>query len=56
MAPPRLTPEQRARALEKAAVARRDRAVLKQALKEGSLTLKELLAKADTDEAAGASG
>lgn len=53
MAPPKLTPEQRARALEKAAAARQARAGLKQALKDGSLTLPELLARAATDEAAG---
>jgi len=53
MAPPKLTPEQRTRALEKAAAARRDRAALKQALKEGSLTLPELLARAETEGAAG---
>ncbi len=53
MAPPKLTPEQRARALEKAAAARRARAALKQALKDGSLSVAELLARADTDEAAG---
>ena len=53
MAPPKLTPEQRARALEKAAAARRARAELKQALKDGSLTLPELLARAETDQAAG---
>jgi hypothetical protein len=53
MAPPKLTPEQRARALEKAAAARQARAALKQALKDGSLTLPDLLARAATDEAAG---
>ncbi len=53
MAPPKLTPEQRARALEKAGAARRERAALKQALKEGSLTLSALLARAETDQAAG---
>lgn len=53
MAPPKLTPEQRARALEKAAAARRDRAALKQALKNGSLALPELLARANTDDVAG---
>jgi len=53
MAPPKLTPEQRARALEKAAAARQARAVLKQALKDGSLSLPELLARAGTDQAAG---
>lgn len=53
MAPPKLTPEQRARALEKAAAARQARAAIKQELKEGSLTLPELLARVATDEAAG---
>jgi hypothetical protein len=53
MEPPKLTPEQRARALQKAAAARRDRAALKQALKDGSLSLADLLARAGTDETAG---
>jgi len=53
MAPPKLTPEQRARALEKAAAVRQARAGLKQALKDGSLSLPELLARAAGDEAAG---
>jgi len=53
MALPKLTPEQRARALEKAAAVRRDRAALKQALKEGTLTFAELLARAETDRVAG---
>jgi len=52
MAPPKLTPEQRARALEKAAAARRARATLKLALRDGSLSPAELLARAQTDEAA----
>lgn len=45
MAPPRLTPEQRAEALAKAAAARRQRAALKQALKDGSLSVGDLLAR-----------
>jgi hypothetical protein len=53
VAPPRLTPEQRALALAKAAAARQQRAAIKQALKEGSLSLRELLARADTDAAVG---
>ena len=53
MAPPKLTPEQRARALEKAAAARQARAAIKLALKEGSLSLPDQLARAATDEAAG---
>jgi hypothetical protein len=48
-----LTPEQRAQALAKAAVARQQRAALKQELKEGSLTLAVLLARAGSDEAVG---
>lgn len=48
--PPSLSPDQRAAALEKAAAARRLRAELKEKLKMGSLTLKELLDQADRDE------
>jgi hypothetical protein len=48
--PPALSPEQRQAALEKAAVARRARAELKERLKMGSLTLSELLTKAESDE------
>ena len=53
MAPPKLTPEQRAEALAKAAAARQQRAAEKQALKEGSVTLAELLARAEGDSAIG---
>jgi len=53
MAPPKLTPEQRADALAKAAAARQQRAAVKQALKEGSVTLAELLARAEGDKAIG---
>ena len=48
--PPSLTPEQRAMALERAAAARRARAEVKGRLKMGSLTLPELLKKADGDD------
>jgi hypothetical protein len=48
--PPTLTPEQRQAALEKAAVARRQRAEVKEKLKAGSLTLMELFEQADRDE------
>ena len=48
--PPKLTDEQRAKALEAAAVARRVRAEVKERLKMGSVTLPQLLAKADSDE------
>lgn len=48
--PPQLTDEQRKKALEKAAEARRVRAEAKELLKTGSMTLSELLAKADEDE------
>ena len=51
--PPSLSPDQRQAALEKAAAARRLRAELKEKLKMGSLTLKELLAQAEREEAVG---
>lgn len=45
MAPlPPLTPEQRRTALDKAAAARRERAEVKEALKHGKLSLREVLA------------
>ncbi len=51
--PPALTPDERQAALAKAAVARRQRAELKEKLKMGSTTLKELLGQADRDEVVG---
>ena len=51
--PPSLTPEQRHAALEKAARARRERAEIKDHLKSGRVTLKELLTKAESDEIVG---
>ena len=51
--PPSLTPEQRQAALEKAGAARRQRAELKEKLKMGSTSLKELLEQADRDEVVG---
>jgi len=51
--PPQLTEEQRKAALEKAAAARRARAEIKEKLKMGSLTLKELLAQSADDETIG---
>lgn len=51
MALPQLTPEQRAAALEKAAAARRVRAELKERLKKGQTSIKQVLADAETDEA-----
>lgn len=48
--PPALTPEQRQAALEKAAAARRQRAEVKEKLKMGSLTLRELFEQGDRDE------
>lgn len=47
--PPKLTDEQRAAALEKAAIARRVRAEVKARLKMGTVTLPELLEQADND-------
>src|SRR5579862_145948 len=51
--PPALSPDQRQAALEKAAVARRLRAELKEKLKMGSITLKELLQQGESDEIVG---
>jgi hypothetical protein len=51
--PPELSAEQRQAALEKAAVARRMRAELKEKLKMGSMTLPELMRQADSDEMVG---
>lgn len=51
--PPKLTPEQRAAALEKAAIARRARAELKERLKMGALSLEELFDQAKNDDVAG---
>jgi hypothetical protein len=51
--PPQLSAEQRQAALEKAAVARRTRAELKERLKMGSVTLEELLSQADHDDIVG---
>ena len=48
--PPQLTDEQRMKALEKAAEARRARAEVKELLKTGSITLSELFDKADREE------
>jgi transposase len=50
---PQLTEEQRAAALEKAAAARRARAELKDRLKRGGTTLKEVLTQSDSDEVLG---
>jgi transposase len=50
---PQLTEEQRAAALEKAAAARRARAELKDRLKRGGTTLKEVLVQSDTDDVLG---
>lgn len=49
--PPLLDPAQRQAALEKAAAARRQRAELKEKLKAGSLSLGELIAQGDRDDA-----
>lgn len=51
MALPQLTPEQRTAALEKAAAARRARAELKERLKRGGTSIKQVLADAEKDEA-----
>jgi signal recognition particle GTPase len=51
--PPALTPEQRAAALEKAARVRRERAEVKGKLKNGNITLTELLTQSDSDDTVG---
>ncbi len=51
--PPELSPEARQAALAKAGAARRQRAELKERLKMGSVTLRELLAEADGDDVVG---
>ncbi len=51
--PPALSADQRQAALEKAAVARRLRAELKEKLKMGSISLSDLLRQADSDEVVG---
>ena len=51
--PPQLTPEQRQAALDKAAAARRQRAELKDKLKMGSLSLKELFDSGEADDVVG---
>ncbi|MFM8860948.1 MAG: integration host factor, actinobacterial type [Acidimicrobiia bacterium] len=48
--PPALTPEQRAAALAKAAEARKVRAAVKERLKGGDLTFRQVLDLAETDE------
>ena len=53
MALPQLTAEQRTAALEKAAVARRVRAELKERLKRGGTDLKQVLNDAESDEILG---
>jgi hypothetical protein len=51
--PPQLSPEDRQAALEKAAIARRLRAELKEKLKMGSTSLKELFQQAENDDIVG---
>ncbi|WP_018350096.1 integration host factor, actinobacterial type [Longispora albida] len=53
MSLPSLTPEQRAAALEKAAVVRKARAELKDKLKRGETTLGEVIELADADDVVG---
>ncbi len=53
MALPPLTPEQRAAALEKAAVARRERAAVKNRLKYAQGSLKEVIADGKENEVVG---
>ncbi|MGH8957527.1 MAG: integration host factor, actinobacterial type [Acidimicrobiia bacterium] len=48
--PPQITPEQRAAALAKAGEARRIRAEIKELLKTGSLSLREVFDRAESEE------
>jgi len=50
MGVPNQDPEQRRRALEQAAAARRERAEMKELLRTGTLTLAEVLDRAEHDE------
>ncbi|HZN75132.1 MAG TPA: integration host factor, actinobacterial type [Micromonosporaceae bacterium] len=50
---PSLSPEQRAAALEKAAEIRKARAELKEQLKQGKVTLAEVLGRAEADDVVG---
>jgi hypothetical protein len=51
--PPSLTPEQRTAALAKAAEVRRARAEIKERLKAGAISLRQVLLEAETDEMVG---
>ncbi|MDY6050236.1 MAG: integration host factor, actinobacterial type [Corynebacterium sp.] len=53
MALPQLSPEDRKKALDKAAKARKQRAELKENLKKGQIKLDEVLSKANDDEIIG---
>ena len=53
MALPPLTPEQRAEALQKAAIARKERAEVKNRLKRGAVTLSEVIKDGSTDDVIG---
>lgn len=53
MALPTLTPQQRAEALEKAAIARKERAAIKNQLKYGQGSLREVLDEGRTNEVIG---
>lgn len=50
---PPLTPEQRAEALQKAAIARKERADVKNRLKRGAVTLSEVIKGGSTDDVIG---
>lgn len=51
--PPALSPEERRAALDKAAAARQQRAELKEKLKAGSVSLREVLEEGERDEVIG---
>jgi hypothetical protein len=50
---PPLTPEQRAEALEKAAIARKERAEVRSRLRRGAVSLSEVIREGATDDVIG---
>ena len=49
MAVPKITPEERAKALQKAQQVRKDRAALREKMKAGAMTMKDVIDKKDDD-------
>lgn len=49
MAVPKISPEDRAKALQKAQLVRKERAALREKIKEGAMTIKDVIAKKEDD-------